>query len=202
MIEWLKSLPKTIFVAIVLTAGVLFIVLSDPPHTVCDSQVEAFNEATKDFLALDSAKANKKQTRFARLVETCKATNSPGGCYELFMNVKSLLRDSRTVSPECNGKLASHDGYTKAIWESLDLMVKIAWGEKPPQTPALKVGWFDPSDLNLFCLLKDVAINVYSQDRWNSFVEGYFTSLPAVSTLPRNDVWQRMLLSLNCSSYL
>lgn len=203
MIEWLKSLPKTLFVTIVLGAGVLLIVLFNPPQTVCDSQVEQFHEAQKDFLFLDVIKQPKrKQTRFAKLIDTCKVTNSAGGCYELFYNLKKMLKDAGAVSPECFGKLKGHQGFSMAIWQSVDLMVKLAWGEKPPQSTGLKSGWFDPADLNLFCELKNSAVNVFTQDRWNEFAGEYFTTLPGASSLQRSDAWQKMLFSVNCASYL
>ena len=203
MIEWFKSLPKTIFVMIVIGAGILFIVISDPPRTVCDSQIEAFKKTTDSLLGLNKIKnPNRKETRLQRLIETCKSTNSPGGCYELFASIKQTTKDIRTVSPECYGKLSSDAGVKEVIWQSLELMVKIAWGTKPPEAVSLKSGWLDPSDLNLFCELKKAAIDLYSLERWNAFMEPYFQSLPGATALGRAETWQRMLFSTNCGAYL
>lgn len=202
LIEWLKSLPKTMFVAIVLAAGVLFIVLSDPPRTICDSQMKHFKELSKDFLFLDPAKPIKKETRYAKLLETCRSTNSPGGCLQLFGNLKSMLKDVNTFSPECYGKLSSMSEFTGALWGSLDLMVKMAWGAAGPKSAFEKTGWFDSADLNLYCSMKKVAIDVYGQSRWDGFVSEYLNSLPQAATLGRNEAWARMLLSVSCSAYL
>lgn len=190
------------FVTVVLGAGVLFIVLSDPPRTVCDSQLELFDEKVRDFLLLDSRKPNRKTTRYTKLHETCRATSSAGGCYELFLNLKQMIKDAKTVSVECHGKLRGHTQYSTAVWQSLDLMAQLAWGAKPPLTPALKTGWLDPADLNLYCELKNSAIYVFSEEKWNSFVAGYFKSLPGAANLPRNEAWQKMLFSVNCTQYL
>lgn len=203
MVEWLKSLPKTAFVTLVLSAGVLFIVFSDPPRSVCDTQISKLDEAIKDFLSLDQIKKpNRKQTRFTKLVETCKVTNSAGGCYELFLSLKEMLKDVGAVSPECIAKLTSHTAITETVWTSLDLMTRLAWGEKPPEMATLRTGWFDPADLNLFCELKRTITNIYSDTKWNSFVEAYFTQLPGAKSLDRTEAWQRMLFSVNCSLYL
>lgn len=202
MIDWFKTLPKTIFVILVLSAGVLFIVLSDPPRSVCDTQMSSLEEAARDFLALDEInKPNRKQTRFLKLVETCRATNSAGGCYELFLSLKNMLKSVGAVSQECVAKLASESTITEAVWTSLDLMTRLAWGEKPPNMSTLRAGWFDPSDLNLFCQLKNLALNIYPEVKWNNFVENYFEQLPGAKSLDRAEAWQRMLFSVNCSSY-
>lgn len=201
--DWFKGLPKTIFVTLILAAGVLFIVVSDPPRSVCDTQLSRFDEAVKDFLALDQIKKpNRKQTRFARLVETCKSTNTAGGCFELFLSLKHMLKDVGAISHECLVKLNQHTAFTEAIWSSLDLMTRLAWGDKPPEMATLKIGWFDPSDLNLFCDLRRTSVNIYSEVKWNSFVEAYFEKLPGVKSMNRNEAWQRMLFSVNCSLYL
>jgi hypothetical protein len=203
MVQWLSGLPKSLLVALVLSVGILFIVLSDPPRTVCDSQIEKFKETTSEFLSLDPLKKpNRKQTRFAKLVETCKSTNSSGGCYELFYSVKQMLKEAETLSPECRPKLAGLTGYSATIWETASLMSQIAWGAKPPVSVALKVGWFDPADLNLFCQLKESAIQVFGEARWNTFADGFFKTLPGAQEMDRNEAWQRMLLSLNCSGYI
>ncbi|OFZ17755.1 MAG: hypothetical protein A2Z20_02660 [Bdellovibrionales bacterium RBG_16_40_8] len=202
MTEWFKTLSKTMLVTIVLTAGVLFIVLSDPPRTVCDSQIELFSEKTKGFLTITKMKyIERTKSRFNMLMDTCKTTNTVGGCYELFYSLKQMLKDVGTVSPACYSKLSGNSGFSEAIWKSLELMAQLAWGDKPPQATGLKVGWFDHADLNLMCELKSVAINIFTQSKWDSFVDGFFKSLPGVTELSREDAWQRMLFSVSCTGY-
>ncbi len=202
MVQWLLSLPKTIFVTLVLTVGILFIVLSDPPHHVCDSQLEKFSEATKDFLKLDPARKTQKEIRFKKLLDVCKSTNTPGGCLELFMNVRQVLKDANAVSLECRKKLSSNVGFDAVIWQTMDVMVKIAWGEKPPMTTTLRINWFDPADLSLFCRLKRAADTVYGQERLSRFMEPYFQSLPGAKTLNRTEAWNKMLFAQDCAGYL
>lgn len=201
MIQWLLSLPKALFVFLVLTIGVIFIVLSDPPHSVCDSQIDNFHDVTKDFLSRDPKSVNKTESRYQKLIETCKATNSPGGCYELFIEIKKMLVSVRAVSRECFPKLTGDADLTAALYPSLDLMVQLAWGGQPPSITG-KVGWFDSADINLYCQMRNLATDLNGQEKWNQFVEGYFQSLPGANKLDRNDAWTRMMNSVNCQSYL
>ena len=201
MLEWFKSLPKTTFVTLVITAGILYIVLSDPPKNLCDAQMDQFKKVNVGVLSLNPKLKTRKQTRFQELFEICQNTKTPGGCYELFAITKQILKNSRSVAPECYRKLANDSAFDNAIWSTLDLMVRMAWGAKAPTVPALKNGWFDPADLNLFCSLKNVSQNVYGKDRYETFQEKYFKELPEASQSSRNDVWARLLFSVNCSNY-
>lgn len=203
MVEWFKALPKTVFVTLVLATGVFIIVILDPPLSVCDTQVKAFDEKTQDFLKVDLIKKpNRKQSRYAKLIDTCKVTNTAGGCYELFLSMKQLLKETALVSPECTTQLSSHTELNEALWQSVDLMARLAWGEKPPAMFTLKAGWFDPADLNLFCEMRRTAISISGEKNWNTYVETYFEKLPGAKTLERTEAWQRMLFSINCASYL
>lgn len=201
MIEWLQNLPKTMFVTIVIGAGILFIILMNPPRTVCDSQVQTFMASNADLLSSTPNKMTQKESRYKRLYDTCKGTNSPGGCLELFLSVRQLIKDTHTVDSKCFGAVKGQQAFNDAIWMTADLMAIMAWGSRPPLSPELKNGWLDVADLNLFCELKNTAINFYSQDTWNGFVEKYFKSLPGAESLDRNTAWSRMLFSANCNAF-
>ena len=163
---------------------------------------KASRSCSKDFLFLDSTKPNKKESRYTKLIETCKSTNSAGGCYELFLNLKRVLKDVQTVSPECYGKLSSSTEFSGAVWGSLDLLAQLSWGVAPPKSASEKAGWFDSSDLNLYCELKKTAVNVFSQSNWDEFSATYFISLPGAQSIGREEAWQKMLFSTNCAAYL
>ncbi len=201
MLEWLKSLPKTTFVALVLTVGVLYIVLSDPPKNICDAQLDQFNKVSLGLLSLNPKQPSRKVTHFQELFEICKTTKSPGGCYELFASVKQIIKNTHAVAPECNSKLAGHAAFGSAVWSTLDLMARLAWGEHPPSLPGQKQGWLDPADLNLYCSLKNISVNIFGKERFDSFQEGYFQSLPEAARMARNDAWSRMLFSVNCAGF-
>lgn len=202
MVEWLKSLPKTAFVALVLTVGVLYIVLSDPPKNICDAQIEQFETVNRGLLTLDPKKPTKRVSRFKELIELCRSTKSAGGCYELFGIVKVILKNARLVEPACYSKLADQDDFKNAVWSSLDMLVRLAWGEHPPATANQRQGWLDGANLNLFCSLKSTATNVFGKSDFENFQETYFTSLPETNGLQRAEVWSKMIFSVNCANYL
>jgi hypothetical protein len=142
-----------------------------------------------------------KTTNYRRLVDRCKMTNSPGGCFELFDGMKDMLRDLRGVPSECAPKVGVIAEVKKAIWEVSELMIRLAWGESPPGSYNQKFGWLDTADISLFCRLKYDAAEMYGEDAWNQFREKMMASLPKAQTMSRNDVWDMTILSENCARY-
>ncbi len=205
MINWFKSLPKTTFVTLVLVVGVFYIVASDPPKGICDAQMDQFDVLNKGLLTPNPKNPSHKTSKYQDLFALCKETKSPGGCYELFLNLKAVIRNARTISTSCFSKLAKQDNFNDAIWSSLELMVRMAWGDKPPDQPQQKLAWFDAADLNLVCTLKQTAIDVFGKEQFDSFQEKFLTggaALPGAEKMSRADVWKRMLFSITCTQYL
>src|ERR1700679_3012220 len=134
MDRWLSLIPKGLLLVLVVGGGILFIVLSDPPHTVCESQLELFRQNQSRFLFLDPKREKILTTRYVRLIEHCKMTNDPGGCFELFSEIRTLLRDLQAVPSDCLERAGEIAEVKKAAWEVEDLIVRLAWGEKPPTT--------------------------------------------------------------------
>ena len=97
MDRWLAQIPKFWLIVGSLTIGILFIVLSDPPKSVCDAQLDLFRKNQKDFLYLDPKNEVIKTTGFQREFERCQSTNTPGGCYELFEKTRKFLTDVESV---------------------------------------------------------------------------------------------------------
>lgn len=203
MLDFLQSLPKTILVAICLIGGVLFIVLIyDPPKVVCDAQLETFKLSVVGLLTPNPKQKSEKEGQLRRLYDNCLATGTPGGCYELFFSIRKLLLEIETVSRECLPKLGRLSEVQMALIPNLELMVQIAWGSKPPQTPQQVAGWLDPSDINLFCRLKQKIEDIYGIAQVEALREKYMSSLPGANTMSRPEVWPRMLMSVNCSKFL
>lgn len=194
-------LPKGLIAFLAIAAGMAFIILSEPPHTICDSQLEVFRAAQKSFLFLDPKKKTMKTTKFNELRDHCKLTNNPGGCYELFQEMKIMLRDLDAVPSDCAEVVGQVPEVKNALWKTTELMVELGWGEKPPSTYYQKFGWLDKSDISLFCQLKSRINRVYGEQAWISFRERMFTSLPKAKELSRNQVWDMSILSENCARY-
>ena len=184
-----------------IAGGVLALVIFNPPHTVCDAQNAAFKESQKNFLYLDPKNKVKKKTKYEDMIAQCKTTNTPGGCYELFRDLKRMIADLKNVPQECSSATGSLSEVKKAIWDSTELLVEIAWGAKPPQTYYEKFAWLDSADLALFCSLKSSVENLYGGSAWVNFRERMFKELPGAKDLPRNQAWEYMILSVNCAKY-
>lgn len=197
----IAQLSKTALAILLIAGGVLAIVIFNPPVTVCDAQKEAFKESQKKFLYLDEKQKAVKKTKYADMYALCKSTNTPGGCYELFRDLKHMISDLKNVPRECGSAVGEMTEVKKAIWESAELLVRIAWGFKPPQTYYEKFSWLDSADMALFCQLKDTAENLYGANSWTNFRERMFNELPGAKELPRNQVWENMILSVNCAKY-
>jgi hypothetical protein len=203
--QLINSIPKGLLAFLVLFGGILFIVLSDPPKTVCDAQIDLFKKSQNTFLyANEKSKALKKTTQFGRLFENCKATNDPGGCLQLFQLTKKMLDDLASVPRECRSKVAGLNETKNVINYVLELIVRLAWGEKPPQTYGQKMGWIDVADISLYCQLKSLKIEFFGNESWeghDGMRERIMRTLPGADQMSRNQVWDFSILSENCERY-
>lgn len=129
-------------------------------------------------------------------------TNNPGGCYELFSLMKSFLQDLSTVTQECGSAVGGVKEFNRALWETADLMVRLAWGDAPPSAYHAKFAWLDTADIALYCKLKNRIQIIYGEQAWNSFREKLMTKeLPGAKDVPRNQVWDMSIFSENCARY-
>lgn len=197
----LLTLPKGLLAFLLIGGGILLIVLFNPPHSLCDSQVEVVNKNQQKFLFKDPKSKHIKSTRYARLREHCFNTNNPGGCYELFQDLKTMVYDLRNLSGQCAKVIADTAVYKQAIWDSVDLLVMLAWGKSPPAGITTKWGWLEVSDITLYCRLKEIIVSTYGSHAWDSFREKKMRELPGVDGISRASVWELSLLSENCSKY-
>lgn len=201
MDQLLANIPKNLLVALVIAGTLFFVILSDPPHTVCKSQIEVLNKNQARFLYKDPKSKIQKVTKYERLRDHCKMTNTPGGCYELFQEVKMLLQDLSAMPENCGGTAGSIPEVKRVLWETAELLVELAWGSAPPSAYSAKFGWLEASDLSLFCRLKTRIVGAFGESSWTSFRERMMTELPGAKDLPRNQVWDMTIFSENCSRY-
>lgn len=200
--QLLSSFSKNTLAFLAISGGILFIVLSQPPHSICDSQLTVIRDSQKHFLYKDPPKSKViKTTKYETQRDRCRSTNSPGGCYELFHNTKILLEDLNSLTNECGTPAAGIPEVKRALWETVELLTELAWGEKPPVSYNAKYGWLDTADVTLFCKLKTRVVFVFGENSWVSFRERMMQELPGAKTLTRNQVWDMSLFSENCARY-
>lgn len=201
--QWIRTLSKGTLAALVIGIGILFIIFSDPPRTVCDSQLDAVKKQQASFLFPDQMdKKDPKGTSFKALYTYCKNSPGPGACYELFAKLRLLVRDLNSVPNECTSSLAGESAIQMALWMPIKLMVESAWGTKPPEGLVEKLCWLDSSDIGLFCNLSSWIVRIYGQPAWEGYRESLFKDLPGAASLGRKEAWERMLLSVDCPKYM
>ncbi|MCB0392089.1 MAG: hypothetical protein KDD58_12410 [Bdellovibrionales bacterium] len=198
--HFIAKFPKGLVAFVFITLGIVFIILNDPPKTICDAEIELFKNEHRSFLA-PNAKSTQGLSQFDLQKENCKRANGPGGCYELFTQIKKLLISIDGASMECRKEIAQIPLVSKALWQTARLFVHMAWGAKPPTNSYEKVGWFDYSDINLFCRMQDRLKELYGARAWHGLQEEMFTQLPEVKTMQRERAWNLMLLSVRCNQY-
>ncbi len=193
--------PKNVLAFLLIVGGMAFIIVSRPLHSVCDSQMEVVNKNEQKLLFKDPKSKMVKTTKYETLRDHCKATNNPGGCYEFFQEIKVMVHDLRTLSSECASAISGTSEYKRALWEPIELLVRLAWGEAPPASYSVKMGWLEIADVSLFCQLKERITFFYGASSYEAFRERMMQELPGAKDLSRNQVWDLSIFSENCGRY-
>ena len=197
----LKNLSKTALAAIAIGFGILVIVVFDPPHSICSAQKDQFVMQQTGNLIPD-VKKKENVAKFETDYNRCKQTNAPGGCYELFSKMKVVIESIDSVDVKCLSELGGLSSVKTFFNNSINLLAQLAWGGRPPDNITIKYGWLDSADIGLFCKVKDRFILTYGNSVYQNTVEKAFLELPGVKDIPREQAWQLMIYSTNCTSYL
>lgn len=216
----LDRIPRSLLVFAVLLGGIALLFVLRKPHSVCENQLELLKEAQAGQIYPRKVKTAQRAPLFPRLMDNCKIGNSPGACYELFTSLRKLLRDLNSASQECQGPLGEEPEIKSALVKGTELVVRLAWGSKPPEPGLTKFGWLETSDLSLYCQLKTMHLRMYGQEGWEEFRQKTQNKLPgeaeliedgncinceslkkAPAVLSPEEIWVRSLFSLRCDQY-
>lgn len=201
MNQLFESLPRSLIVFLLLAGGIGIILLSDPPVSLCNAQESKFTQDQAVFLFKDSKSKFAKTKEYQILLNHCKDTNSPGGCFEYFNKVRNMVDDLRKVSTECRPDVANISEVHQVVSQTLELMVTLAWGIEPPLTAYEKYSWLGKADMALFCSLQFFYIQGKGDSQWQQKREALMLSLPGATGMPREELWQKSILSENCAQY-
>ena len=185
----LYKLPRPVLATLLIGIGIAFIVLNDPPHHICKTQIEHFES---------------KQSKIGdweKLVKSCRETNTPGGCYEMFFHLQTTLTHFYLVAKECIEPFSKQSKVKKKLLEGLEWMVRLAWREEALSGKVDKFNWLGPSDMNLFCNLKDRVIVFYGRKTFNNFEKQLLSSLSSDKTASPEIVKKKSILSEYCANY-
>lgn len=198
----MAGLPRGLIVALALVGGMLLIILSNPPHTPCDAQIEIFKQDQKRNLFTTQVKGIPQSAKMRAAEKLCRETNSAGGCFELFRSLRSFHQALQAMPEQCGEKLIEVSEVTAALLRNLSLMVRLAWGSRPPASYYDRNGWLEPPDLALFCALTQAQIRLQGEEFWRQFREKTMNELPGAGELSRDELWKRSLFSTDCRTYL
>ncbi len=198
MDRFISSLPKSAIALVVIIVGFIAIVLNDPPKSDCDSQFELFTKGQGEFIY---GKAGMARPIAKQLFSTCKSGNSPGGCFELFLRLRKLNDDLASVPRQCAEVMAKDDVLKAWMQGALKLMITIPWGDRGPGTVSRRAGWYDSSDLSLFCDLKKNSNLLYGVDVMDQWREDVIGLLPEADKLDREQLFQKTLFATPCEAY-
>lgn len=201
--RWLTSLSRRAIAVVAIVTGTFLIVLFNPPHSACDIQKEIFKEEIGKYFFLDSKeKKILTRSRFVTYIDRCRYQNSAGGCYDFLTTLRLLQKQLQGQSQECVQKIGRIKEIEQSLWNGLNLMARIAWGERAPASYMDRNGWLSVADISLFCRVKRQALRIFGQDDWEKYQEGLFRDLPGIAELPRKEAWSRMLISIKCDEFI
>jgi hypothetical protein len=124
--------------------------------------------------------------------------NSLGGCEGYFNQLRSLLRELKTVPEECAIDVKDISIVRTSLRQAFELMIILAWGFNPPDMPGDRIGWFEEPELRLFCDLKKTLTQLYTTDFLKSEIQRLQGTLPGAVDLDPDTLWRSSILSINC----
>ena len=195
MLNNLYKIPKFLLASLIIIGAIIVILLNDPPHTLCDTQVEHFT-------ALQKNRGVYNKTRLRKKYKLCEKEQAPGVCYEYFAILKKLLKDFNVLSDECTTLVYSKPDVKSTLSQALTLMTTLAWREEVLTGQVSKYNWLNRSDLFLFCNIKRKYVMYYGQKNYKALenqILGLLTRKTKVST---ETLIRRTILSESCAKYI
>jgi hypothetical protein len=174
----LEKIPRPLLVFVVLGIGVLFIFLSQKPHSPCDQQVITFKENQAGNLFPLTIKKKTVQAPYKSSREACLRGNSSGSCHEYFQILDNVNRDLSHFQDQCGEQVESIAEAKFALTQGIGLMTQLAWGENPPEPGLEKLGWFLASDVAIYCKLKKQWLRFWGPESWQELVSSIHQKLP------------------------
>jgi hypothetical protein len=196
--NFIQQLPKGVLVFLVLLGGLILIMIAQPPHSVCEPQLEIFKGNQVGFLYPDPKKTYVKTSGFRKALDFCKQGNNAGSCHEFVDGLRKMIEVALSAPKDCLPEISELGEVSGATWQGLELLVRAAWGSAAPRSALERQGWLDSSDMAVFCDLKKFAISNYGQSQWTAFVDSKLQQLPGSSLMSRPDAWQRTIMSDQC----
>jgi len=199
---FIKKLPKSLVAIVAIGIGIAFILLNDPPHTFCDTQLENFKSAQSGILFKDPKDKVSLYPLMVKLLKTCRATVAPGACYEYFSYLNRLLLDFKIIVNECLEPLSQIQEVKDHLFIGVSTMVELAWREEVLAGRVSKLNWLKYPDLSLFCQIKKHIVLFYGRDTLKQFEQTVLSRLPNAKKASLLTIRKFSILSEPCGKYL
>ena len=215
--QQLSQMPKMLVALIALTATVVGLFIFNPPHTICDTQVDTVRENLIGPVFPAVVKKNTIQPLIKNAQQTCKTGHSAGACYDYFSILKMIAKQIDNSSPECRAQVIGISEVQAALKDGVEIMALAAWGPQPPVSPAARFGWLQESELAVFCYIKDVYEKALGEEAWsalrlrvnkkypgeNATITNLDVDGPKASEkMTDNEIWSKSIFSVRCEGVI
>ena len=224
----IAKMPRSLLVFLVLAGALAFIVSQNPLSDGCEVEITNFGREVRGIITAYKTKKGKQYATLFYALEQCKLGNSQGSCEDYFKALKRVADATRVVSPKCYPKLKlEYENLTQILSTGVKVMALFAWGDKPPESIAQRLGTLTEGDIYGFCRSKNGLVQLTSLEEYKIFRASVYREFPdrwpenlplekraeiprprallsasnPTGTLKESDVYERSLFSLRCDLY-
>lgn len=227
--QFIQKIPKPVLVLTVLALSILLFVYNDPLRDECDIQAFVFENKMKGLLTKVKVNGKVQYPKMTYWRDRCKDGNSIGSCSDYLDGLKSMTKELKLMSDKCQQTYSQkNEDFSVYISHGLQIMALVAWGEKPPDSVAERLGWLTVAHMQTFCYLKRTFVLIGGEENFLSLREKVYREFPdnwpdkldAESRLPDNrprayktesnpsgtlgfeQIFQRSIFSIRCDLYM
>ncbi len=227
--DLIQKIPRPVFVVVVLVIALAFIVSQNPLSDGCNVEIANFEKNVSGILVGYRTASKKIQfPQIEALRDICREGNSQGSCEDYFKSVRKVADAMRNTSEKCYPLLSQQ--YVKLIstlQQGIKIMALTAWGIKPPENLAQRLGWLTESDIYGFCRSKDLLIKTLGAEAFKTYRMSIYQEFPDAwsdktpiekrsetnrpralkhvgnpsGSLEEKDVYEKSIFSLRCDLY-
>ncbi len=201
MSSLLNAIPRPVLVVVVLLVGIALFIFNEPLHTVCDTQKDIFIEGQLGKTFAKPVKGGRRSPIIYKMQQACRLGGTGGSCFEYFATLRNFLRDLEQVPSQCLAPITTIPEVKKTLLDGAEIMLRLAWGDKPPESGMSRFNWFETADIALFCHFKKIISEAWGEEAWNQFRLVQMKKLPGAASLSATEFWQRSIFSVRCESF-
>ncbi|MCB0368318.1 MAG: hypothetical protein KDD45_02490 [Bdellovibrionales bacterium] len=217
MPKWINLNSKYLpFVIIFL--GSLFFFWSDPPHSICSTEILSYKRSLKGAVYAYQDKKNIIPATITSAMATCRSGKSSGSCISYFDIINSMIINTNQVETSCLPELYADPNVMKYLKNFFLISSALAWGDEVPKES--QTNWFSESNLLVFCKVKKSLKEYLPEEEYEGLVNTALSSFPykilsfeykedsveyqnnkAILKMNKQDVYNKSILSLRCERY-